>query len=60
MEQEDRTNVSVGGEMRGFQVHEMVGTWKRLVIAKEISTIKGNLVCYRTIRKEPCGQNPIE
>ena len=48
-------SVSIGGEMGEFKVHDMVATGKTLAIAKEASTIKGNLVCYRTVGKELCG-----
>lgn len=41
---EDMKSVSIGGEMGGFKVHDMVATGKTLVMAKEVSTIKGNLV----------------
>lgn len=52
-------SVSIGGEMGEFKVHDRVATGKTLVIVKEVSTIKGNLVCYKTIGKELCGESPI-
>lgn len=47
----DMKNVSFGEEMREFKVHDVVTTGKTLVIAKNISAINGNLVCYGTIGK---------